>query len=207
MHTRVHSDIHRDTQRQRAQRGITVGLNSNSVSLTALDRPCFATSAPPACLPPMDPFAELMNMDGKKDQSAFAIISPMSKKLLGTAAHDADLLEGGLSKEVTDPRIVRCVDHHACIAFVRERVAGRGGAPANPPGVGYPALPPSLSPQVCGIHQLLDQVLGPQNGQRVSVSAPAVRGLVRACSPRPHPLCVCVRVPSACTSRALTSSS
>lgn len=51
----------------------------------------------------------------RKGQSSLAIISPFSKTLLGTASHDADLLEGGLSKEVTDPKIVRCVYVRLCL--------------------------------------------------------------------------------------------
>jgi hypothetical protein len=42
-----------------------------------------------------------------KPSSSLAIISPMSRKHLGVATHDLDLLEGGMSKEVTDPKIVR----------------------------------------------------------------------------------------------------
>ncbi len=42
-----------------------------------------------------------------KERSATGIISPMSGKVLGSCIHDVDLVEGGCSKAVTDPSLLR----------------------------------------------------------------------------------------------------
>ena len=42
-----------------------------------------------------------------RERSAMGIISPMSGKVLGSCIHDVDLVEGGCSKTVTDPSLLR----------------------------------------------------------------------------------------------------